>query len=121
MVDADAQQTILSFLSLVDEYDSFDLDLLARRKRGDPAEEWTMYAIEASGRGDLAKVRHALAFVSPTEQRWCVYAAAAQNMPHVISHALARRVVFDRQWARQWARLAGSVDALALLGPGEEN
>ena len=79
----DIQQSILAYLSSVDDYESFDCDLLTRRYSRN-LEEWTLFSLKAAARGDLAKLKFGWTRMAPSEWRWVLFAAAAANQLAVL-------------------------------------
>ena len=77
-IPRDVQQIILGYLSSVDDYDSFDCDLLTRRRSRD-IEEWTLFSLAAASRGDLSKLVFGWTRMDPAERRWVLFVAAAEN------------------------------------------
>ena len=77
-IPLDVQQIILGYLSSVDDYDSFDCDLLTRRRSRD-LEEWTLFSLTAASRGDLSKLVFGWTRMDPAERRWVLFVAAAEN------------------------------------------
>ena len=79
----DIQQSILAYLSSVDDYESSDCDLLTRR-RSRNLEEWTLFSLKAAARGDLSKLKFGWGRMPPSEWRWVLFAAAAANQTAVL-------------------------------------
>ena len=79
----DIQQSILAYLSSVDDYESFDCDLLTRRYSRN-LEEWTLFSLKAAARGDLAKLKFGWTRMPPSERRWVLFAAAEANQLAVL-------------------------------------
>ena len=79
----DIQQSILAYLSSVDDYESFDCDLLTRRYSRN-LEEWTLFSLKAAARGDLAKLDFGWTRMPPSERRWVLFAAAEANQLAVL-------------------------------------
>ena len=77
-IPLDVQQIILGYLSSVDDNDSFDCDLLTRRRSRD-LEEWTLFSLTAASRGDLSKLVFGWTRMDPAERRWVLFVAAAEN------------------------------------------
>ncbi len=79
----DIQQSILAYLSSVDDYESFDCDLLTRRFSRN-LEEWTLFSLKAAAQGDLAKLNFGWTRMPPSERRWVLFAAAEANQLAVL-------------------------------------
>ena len=79
----DIQQSILAYLSSVDDYESFDCDLLTRRYSRN-LEEWTLFSLKAAAQGDLAKLNFGWTRMPPSERRWVLFAAAEANQLAVL-------------------------------------
>ena len=79
----DIQQSILAYLSSVDDYESFDCDLLMRRYSRN-LEEWTLFSLKAAEQGDLAKLNFGWTRMPPSERRWVLFAAAEANQLAVL-------------------------------------
>ncbi len=79
----DIQQSILAYLSSVDDYESFDCDLLTRRYSRN-LEEWTLFSLKAAEQGDLAKLNFGWTRMPPSERRWVLFAAAEANQLAVL-------------------------------------
>lgn len=86
---ADIIYWILSFLSLVDDYTSFDIELLRRRRIHLAQEDEVVeFAMLASGKGDLSKVRIVWSNVPQEDRRWVLYAAAACQRNEIVESLL---------------------------------
>ncbi len=79
----DIQQSILAYLSSVDDYASFDFDLLMRRYSRN-LEEWTLFSLKAAAQCDLAKLNFGWTRMPPSERRWVLFAAAEANQLAVL-------------------------------------
>ena len=112
----DVQQSILGYLSSVDDYESFDCDLLMRR-RSRNLEEWTLFAIQASARGDLAKLKLAWTRMDPSDRRWVMFAAAEANQMAVLEFVKDTDTQPAEVWwgGLYWAMLRSNREAIEFV------
>jgi len=115
-IPRDIQQVILAYLSSVDDYDSFDCDLLTRRRSRDP-EEWTLFSLKAASRGDLSKVVFGWTRMDPAERRWILFAAAAANQIPILSFVKATNTQSAESWqgGLYWASLKNQHKAVEFV------
>jgi len=111
----DIQQVILSYLSSVADYDSFDSDLLTRRRSQD-LEEWTLFSLKAASRGDLSKLKFGWSQTPPPERRWVLFAAAAENQTQILSFIKETKTQTAKTWqgGLYWASLKNHYKAIEL-------
>ena len=112
----DVQQSILAYLSSVDDYESFDCDLLTRR-RSRNLEEWTLFAIQAAARGDLAKLKLAWTRMDPSDRRWVMFAAAEANQMAVLEFVKDTDTQPAEVWwgGLYWAMLRSNREAIEFV------
>ena len=115
-IPPDIQQVVLAYLSSIDDYDSFDCDLLARRRSRDP-EEWTLFCLKAASRGDRAKLVFGWGRMDPAERRWVLYAAAAANRIPILGFIDAAGTQSAAAWrgGLYWASLKGHYKAAEFI------
>ena len=105
-IPLDVQQIILGYLSGVDDYDSFDCDLLTRRRSRD-LEEWTLFSLKAASRGDRSKLAFGWTRMDPAEWRWVLFAAAAANQIPILLFVKETETQSAESWrgGLYWASL----------------
>ena len=105
-IPLDVQQIILGYLSSVDDYDSFDCDLLTRRRSRD-LEEWTLFSLTAASRGDLSKLAFGWTRMDPAERRWVLFVAAAENQIPILVFVKETETQSAESWqgGLYWASL----------------
>ncbi len=115
-IPRDIQQVILAYLSSVDDYDSFDCDLLTRRRSRDP-EEWTLFSLKAASQGDLSKVVFGWTRMDPAERRWILFAAAAANQIPILSFVKETNTQSAESWqgGLYWASLKSHHKAIEFV------
>ena len=112
----DIQQSILAYLSSVNDYESFDCDLLTRRHSRN-LEEWALFSIQAATRGDVAKLKLAWARMDPSERRWAVFAAAEANQMAILEFIKETHTQPVEVWwgGMYWAMLRSNREATEFV------
>ena len=114
-IPLDVQQIILGYLSSVDDYDSFDCDLLTRRRSRD-LEEWTLFSLSAASRGDRSRLAFGWTRMDPADWRWVLFVAAAANQIPILLFVKDTDTQSAESWqgGLYWASLKNQRQAIEM-------